>query len=249
MVDDRSVHDAAFLAGILREAPVPLWVIDAAGRVSLANPAAARFLGHRDEGDVLGGSSHDLLHRHRPDGSPYPAHECPIITAPGSRLASEWFVTRAGDVRPVRWSTQPIGATGDVLLSFAAADPHATRPAARGLEVPPPSAAASRPRLRAAMQRSIEERFTDATFSTADLARDARLSIRSVQAIFAETNASPAAEIRRRRLLHAKALLERGHSVQSACHGSGFSDADAFARTYRTHFGYPPSRTRPLPHP
>ena len=189
MVDDRSRHDAAFLSGVLREAPVPLWVIDAGGRVSLANPAAARFLGHRDEAAVLGGSSHDLLHRHRPDGSPYPAHECPIITAPGSRLASEWFVTRAGDVRPVRWSTQPIGATGDVLLSFAAADPDGTRPPARTLEVPPPSAAARRPRLREAMQRSIEERFTDATFSTADLARDARLSIRSVQAIFAEANA------------------------------------------------------------
>jgi transcriptional regulator GlxA family with amidase domain len=93
------------------------------------------------------------------------------------------------------------------------------------------------------MYRSIEERFTDPNFSTATLASDADPSVRSVQAIFSDGGASPAAEIRRLRLNHARALLEHGHSVQTACQASGFLDPGTFARTYRDRFGFAPSHT------
>ncbi|MDQ1082562.1 MULTISPECIES: AraC family transcriptional regulator [Microbacterium] len=242
-VTDGMPHDATFLSTVLRDAPLPLWVIDGRGRVALANDAAARFLGHRHGTDLLGGASHDLLHRHRPDGSPYPKHECPIIHAKQPVAASEWFVTQAGDVRPVRWSTRPLAGTDNVLLSFAALSGPAG--GAAGLApAPRETRAQTRARLLHEMKRSIASRMTDPLFSTTTLAADAHLSVRSVQAIFAEAGTSPAAEIRRHRLEHARVLLEQGESVQWACHASGFLDADSFARAYRQHFGFAPSRTR-----
>jgi PAS domain S-box-containing protein len=251
VVDAGARHDAAFLSQVLSEAPVPLWVIDPAGLVALANQAAVRFLGHRSGIDVLGGSSHDLLHRHRPDGSPYPPHECPIIGSSDSLSASEWFVTRSGDVRPVRWSTQPVGGSGDVLLSFTASTAEEGRALARPPEARAslPSPADTRARLLEGMRRSIEHRFADAGFSSEDLALEARISVRSVQAIFQEAGTSPAAEIRRRRLRHARTLLEDGHPVHHACHASGFSDVGTFARAYRQQFELPPSRTRSTARP
>jgi AraC-like DNA-binding protein len=82
----------------------------------------------------------------------------------------------------------------------------------------------------------------DPTFATADLAAAAHLSVRSVQAIFAEAGSSPAAEIRRRRLDHSRAMLEQGHAVQTACHASGFIDPGSFARTFQQRFGLTPSQ-------
>lgn len=239
---DGMPHDAAFLSTVLRDAPLPLWVIDGDGRVALANDAAIHFLGHRPGTDLRGGASHDLLHRHRPDGTPYPTHECPIIHAKQPSAASEWFVTRAGDVRPVRWSTRPLAGTDSVLLSFAALSGAAggVRSVAAG---PLHTRAGTRARLLVEMRRSIAARMTDPLFSTSTLAADVHLSVRSVQAIFAEAGTSPAAEIRHHRLEHARALIEQGESVRAACHSSGFQDADSFARAYRQHFGFAPSRT------
>ncbi|MFZ8756270.1 helix-turn-helix domain-containing protein [Microbacterium sp. HMH0099] len=239
-------QDAMFLSTVLQSAPVPLWVIDEDGLVALANDAALRFLGHRQGTDLRGGASHDLLHRHRPDGSPYPTHECPIIHAKQPLASSEWFVTRAGDVRPVQWSTRPVPGTGSVLLSFASLGPLPAGPGGGRRALVPPRATReeTRARLLRQMQQAITARFTDPSFSPATLADDAHLSVRSVQAIFAEVGTSPAAEIRLHRLEHARVLLAQGQSVQWACHASGFQDVGSFARAYRQHFGFAPSRTR-----
>jgi AraC-like DNA-binding protein len=244
MAGGEMMNDLTLLAAVVQDAPVPLWVIDEKGLLSLANDSAARFLGHRRGADLQGGPSHDLLHRHRPDGSPYPSHECPIISLGSAKASAEWFVTLAGDVREVCWTTKPVGTSGHVLLTFA--QPHrrhhetmnSHRPLVRQM-----STAGSHTRLHRELSQVIDERFVDPSFSTASLADAAHLSVRSVQVIFAARGRSPAAEIRRRRLDHARYLLERGMTVQMACHESGFLDASTFARAYRQHFGFPPSRT------
>jgi len=245
MAGGEIMDDVTLLSAVLRDAPVPLWVIDEDGLLALANDSAARFLGHRRGDDLRGGSSHDLLHRHRPDGSPYPFHECPIIGTGSAQASAEWFVTLAGDVREVRWTTQPIGTSGHVLLTFA--PPPRRRQDALTTSHPPQgphvSTLGSRALLHREMCRVIDECFVDPSFSTASLADAAHLSVRSVQVIFAEGGRSPAAEIRRRRLDHARRLLERGFGVQVACHKSGFIDASTFSRAYRQHFGFAPSRT------
>ncbi|WAP50566.1 PAS domain-containing protein [Arthrobacter sp. ATA002] len=174
------------LTQVVREAPVPLWVIDRQGLVALANREAIHFLGYRGEDDVVGGPSHDLLHRCRPDGSPYPQHECPIVRSGGSDPASEWFVTRAGDTRPVRWSTRSIAHGDATILSFSA-EPRGGSQLVRELRkrgpVPRTPAVQVRAELRDSLYRTIESRFTDPEFTTAELAAAAHLSVRTVQAV------------------------------------------------------------------
>jgi AraC-like DNA-binding protein len=91
----------------------------------------------------------------------------------------------------------------------------------------------------------IHERFADPMFSAADLAAEVHVSVRSLQALFADVGRSPASEVRRIRLEFAHSMLERGHSVQTACQRSGFLDPGSFGRAFRRRFGYPPSQARP----
>lgn len=236
--------DASLLAGVISVAPVPLWVIGAGGEIVLANRAALVFLGHGSD-DVAGGPSHDLLHRYRPDGSEYHAHNCPIVRSQGTGASStEWFVTQQGDLRPVSWSTEPVGTSGMTLLHFAPATTDDPPPILGQLPEPRAHQAPVRPRdgMRERAYEIIRARFTDPDFSTSLLADEMHLSARSVQALFQDAGSSPAAEIRRVRLDHAYSMLERGHSVRTACLVSGFLDPDTFGRTFRRHFGYAPSR-------
>lgn len=43
-----------------------------------------------------------------------------------------------------------------------------------------------------------------------------------------------------KRLLAARAMIQRGESANAACTACGFSDYSAFFRAYRAHFGHPP---------
>ena len=45
---------------------------------TFCNPAFLRLLGYESREQVLGKNVHELLHHTRPDGSPYPAEECPL---------------------------------------------------------------------------------------------------------------------------------------------------------------------------
>ncbi|MUK02691.1 PAS domain-containing protein [Vibrio cholerae] len=106
---------SSLLAEIVQGAPVPLWVIGPTGTVVIANRAAVSFLGYRTDQDVVGGPSHDLLHRHRLDGSDYPAEDCPIVCSTGSG------VPRASGSSPAR--ATPAGCNGRRTLSTLRARP------------------------------------------------------------------------------------------------------------------------------
>src|SRR5207245_1270820 len=54
-----------------------LCTIDPEGRVTFANPAAQRMFGW-DEAELIGRNLHETVHYRRPDGTPFPAEECPI---------------------------------------------------------------------------------------------------------------------------------------------------------------------------
>jgi PAS domain S-box-containing protein len=240
--------DTSLLAGIVEAAPVPLWVIGSTGAVVVANRAALTFLGYSSDLDVVGGPSHDLLHRCRLDGSAYPADECPIVCSQGAGgPAVEWFLTREGDPRPVSWSTRAIGDAGMTLLSFTPTASEATRSASEALRhraIPAPASGRSREAVRAELYAVMRKRFTDPLFSASELVAEAHLSTRSLQILFQDIGRSPASEIRRLRLDHAHSMLERGHTVQAACFGSGYSEPGSFTRAFRVRFGYAPSRVR-----
>ncbi|WP_328352085.1 helix-turn-helix domain-containing protein [Streptomyces sp. NBC_00445] len=258
-MDDRANEDVGGSGGgsvgpgvfaeMVAATPVPLWVIGADGAVAFANPAALALLGYRSAAEVIGESSHDTLHRRRPDGSDYPPHACPILDRAGSHEAGEpeWFLTRGGRALPVTWTTRALGSSGRRLLSFAEASDRlaanrrgpaeqgrAPRHAADFAGVP------SRRSVREAMLRRVREEFGDPDFTVAALAREFHLSVRSLQALFAEAGISPAAEIRRVRLEFAAGLLAGGSTIRHAALASGFTDPGTFARAFRRQYGESP---------
>lgn len=85
--------------------------IDHNGTIVFINPAAARMLGYAGE-ELLGRSLHEVSHHTRPDGSSYPAAECPILGSlkGGAHFheAGEYFVRRDGSLFPVEYSCTPI---------------------------------------------------------------------------------------------------------------------------------------------
>jgi len=58
-----------------------IYGIDLSGKCIFANPACLAMIGVGAEEELLGRNMHDLIHHHRPDGSPYPAEECHIRRA------------------------------------------------------------------------------------------------------------------------------------------------------------------------
>ncbi|MCO7204163.1 helix-turn-helix domain-containing protein [Microbacterium sp. CnD16-F] len=206
----------------------PLWVIGPGGAVAHVNAAAGRLLGYDDARTLVGGSSHEMLHARRPDGSAYPAHECPIVHASssgGDPHGVEVFVTRAGRPVDVAWRVADLPLPEHRLLSFA---PQPGVPVGRGV----PSASALRARIAA--------RHRDPEFGVDVLARDAHVSVRTVQAVLGRVGESPATLIREHRLASARELLREGMPVAAAAYGAGFRDADTFARAFRRRFGVAP---------
>lgn len=219
---DRWMH------AVVDAVPQPLWVIGPGGAVAHVNDAAGRLLGHADPRALVGAPSHEALHAHRPDGSPYPGHECPIVHASahgGDPRGLEVFLTGAGWPVDVAWSVSELPLPEHRLLSFA---PRPGAPAARGV----PTASALRARIAA--------RHRDPGFGVDVLARDAHISVRTVQAVLGREGESPAALIREHRLASARVLLGEGMPVAAAAYAAGFRDADTFARAFRRRFGSAP---------
>jgi len=65
---------------ILNAAGEGIFGLDLNGTHTFVNPAAAAMLGFAPD-ELLGRRSHPTWHHTKPDGSPYPAEECPIYRA------------------------------------------------------------------------------------------------------------------------------------------------------------------------
>jgi PAS domain S-box-containing protein len=115
---------AASLRAILACVAQPVWVVDPAGTVVFANPAAVATLGYDDLDELLGRNSHDTIHYKHPDGSPYPAEECPLFRTIREGLTTQsgedWFVRRDGSMFPVSYTASPIeSSTGGAVVVFS----------------------------------------------------------------------------------------------------------------------------------
>ena len=92
-----------------------LYVVDAAGRITFLNPAALKILGYTDEDELLGRISHETIHYLRPDGSPFPADECPLLrprlTGETVHLDLDWFVRKDTTRVAVSYSSAPVDLT------------------------------------------------------------------------------------------------------------------------------------------
>jgi PAS domain S-box-containing protein len=100
------------LASALQTVAQPVWVVDHHGRIRFANPAAIAALGYSDAGELIGRNSHETIHHHRPDGSPYPAAECPLLRprTTGESVTSEldFFFRRDGSMFRVSYVSAPL---------------------------------------------------------------------------------------------------------------------------------------------
>jgi PAS domain S-box-containing protein len=93
-----------------------LYVVDAAGRIAFLNPAALEILGYSEERELLRKPSHATIHHLRPDGSPFPEEECPLLrpllSGATVRIERDWFVRKDGSCVPVAYSSAPVELDG-----------------------------------------------------------------------------------------------------------------------------------------
>lgn len=147
------------LASILDGVPQSVWVVDHAGAIVFANPAAVATLGYDDAAQLLGRPSHDTVHYKRPDGTPYPMEQCPMLrprtTGETVHSEDEWFIRRDGTMFPIAWWSAPLhlpGGRGAVLAFSDIADRRDAERAARETEAANIRAAEA----RAAQRRGVE---------------------------------------------------------------------------------------------
>ncbi len=103
---------------ILQAAGEGIYGLDLDGRVTFANPAAARMTGHTIE-ELIGRSMHDLVHHSTADGLRVPRQRCAIYAAfrDGAvhRDASDVFWRKDGRSFPVEYSSTPIKEDGRLI--------------------------------------------------------------------------------------------------------------------------------------
>jgi PAS domain S-box-containing protein len=101
-----------FLAAVLRTIAQPVWVVDPEGLIRFANPAAVATLGYDNPDDLVGRNSHGTIHYRHPDGTPYPASECPMLLPRTAGVTVvrdlDWFFRRDGSMFPVSYASAPI---------------------------------------------------------------------------------------------------------------------------------------------
>jgi PAS domain S-box-containing protein len=144
-------------ARILDNVADGLYGLDVGGRVQFANPAAAKITGHPQE-ELLGSDQHALVHDRRPDGSPYPVHECPVWQAlrTGTTVSAddEVFWHADGHPVPVELVAVPTvedGTVTGVVVSF--------RDLTDRLAAQRQAAELARVREEAAAQRALSDRL------------------------------------------------------------------------------------------
>jgi PAS domain S-box-containing protein len=107
-----SVNSADFLAATLEAAGQPMWVVDRDGLIRFANPAAVAALGYDGPDELSGRHSHETIHYQHPDGTPYPAVECPMLlpqtTGEVVKSDLDWFFRRDGSMFPVSYVSVPL---------------------------------------------------------------------------------------------------------------------------------------------
>jgi PAS domain S-box-containing protein len=135
--EDRRRYEA-FRNAVLDNVAEGLYALDAHGRATYVNPAAAELLGYQAE-ELIGQDMHALVHHQRADGTPLRAEDCPLLkvrhTGRPVRMADETFTRRDGTLLPVTYSSAPLtlesDATGAVVVFRDATDDQSKQEAAR----------------------------------------------------------------------------------------------------------------------
>lgn len=102
-------------AQILNAAGEGIYGLDLEGLATFVNPAAAHMIGWEPE-ELIGQRMHDVLHHSKPDGTSYPAEQCPIYAAlrDGEMhlMVDEVFWRKDGTNFPVEYTSTPVSEDG-----------------------------------------------------------------------------------------------------------------------------------------
>lgn len=105
------------LEAVCNNASVALLIADERGCCTYMNPAAAQLIGFALD-EIRGKPLHDMIHHTRPDGSPYPAEECPLHLAYSRKAKNrgqEVLVRRDGSFYEVAFTVSPLNEEGEVV--------------------------------------------------------------------------------------------------------------------------------------
>jgi PAS domain S-box-containing protein len=115
-------HARDHLRAVTHSMGEALCTLDAGGHVNYMNGAAEQLLGWGLE-DLQGRTLHESIHYRRPDGSPYPIDECPLVAGHRRRepvrMDDDMFVRRDGSDMPVAYTLAPFESVeggGSVLV-------------------------------------------------------------------------------------------------------------------------------------
>ncbi|MPZ90588.1 MAG: PAS domain S-box protein [Actinobacteria bacterium] len=96
---------------ILNAAGEGIFGVDANGITQFVNPAAAALLGY-ESNELIGRPQHSAIHHSRPDGTPYPPEDSPILqaveTGVTARVGDEVFWKSDGSAIEVEYIVTPI---------------------------------------------------------------------------------------------------------------------------------------------
>ena len=99
-----------------------VYLVGARGEVRFANPAAVGDPRLRRRGSCSGRDSHATIHSHRPDGTPFPEEECPLlrprVTGETVRVELDWFIRADGTFVPVSYASAPIAPRARAVVVF-----------------------------------------------------------------------------------------------------------------------------------
>ena len=103
---------------IIDAIPDGVYGVDPRGRTVFVNRAGAALLGFEPH-ELIGRVPHQVMHHTRADGTPYPAHECPLYRASLDgqeiRVEEDLFWRRDGSSFPVEYESHPLRRDGTVV--------------------------------------------------------------------------------------------------------------------------------------
>jgi PAS domain S-box-containing protein len=108
--DDELSYQMQLLKTVTDNASSALYIVDTTGLGTFVNPALERISGYRAE-ELIGQIVHDKIHHTKPDGTPYPVHECPLTGAVQQRRVlhgEDLFVRKDDTFFPIRYTASPI---------------------------------------------------------------------------------------------------------------------------------------------
>ncbi len=99
-----------------------VYVVDTAGSCLFINTSALTTLGYDRPADLLGLNMHVAIHHTRPDGSPFPQSECPLLHTLTSglsvRMDNEMLWRRDGTPFFAEYSSSPVMSGGTIVGSI-----------------------------------------------------------------------------------------------------------------------------------